>query len=167
MQRQISAVFFTTLSVFTLAHSPSAWAWGHRGHQVLASVGAQLVDSSSEFWVTNAKQVGTLSTVPDEFWKNGTSADEEKPTHWFQIDAYFSSPTDFDQFPHVYNEAVKRFQEDTVTTNGTAPWRVQQFYDLAVAALKKWRSSNRTPICWSDDSLHRRSFSTPACQQKL
>ena len=115
----------------------NAFAWGHSAHQILAEVGSQLTPAGSQFWTANSKGMGFLTNVPDMDWKRSTTADAEKPNHWFQPDSYFKLPDQFDQFPHPYSVAQKRFGDATLKTNGTAPWRIRQFYDLALTALKK------------------------------
>lgn len=118
-------------------NSKPAHAWGHLGHQTIATVASQLVQGNgATFWNTNAQGMGTLTNVPDLDWKTTNYADEA-PTHWFQMDYYFTNPSQYPTFPHDWNTAVQKYTQATLISNGTATWRAQQLYNLAVAALLK------------------------------
>jgi hypothetical protein len=120
----------------TLMISSRAFAWGEVAHGILASTGAGLAQNG--FFQANAKNFATLATVPDVVWKAGSDRTGESPNHWFQADYYFPScsAADIDSFPKVYADAVNKYSSSTVLAQGTAPWRVKQFYDMAVEALK-------------------------------
>ena len=120
-----------------LAGSHQAMAWGHRGHQTLAIIGSKLVPNGGGFWAANADSMGMLTNVPDQYWKQGSSAAGEKPNHWFQPDSYTENPDQFSQFPRLYKDALSQYSAKTLSDNGTAPWRIKQFYDLSVAAFKR------------------------------
>jgi hypothetical protein len=114
-----------------------ARAWGHTGHALIGALGAALADSGSAFWGANAAGVATLANVPDDQWKVGPTAGAEGPTHWLHADAYTHTiaielPASFDD----YAATVSTYGEDSVVANGTAPWRAQQLFDLAVIALQ-------------------------------
>lgn len=125
--------FGVLVLVTSFWHSPS-WGWGKLGHEILAEEGASL--SESEFWRSNALQIANLTNVPDWKWKSGKGAALEKPTHWFEIDTFAQSIADQRKFPRSYRVAVQKYGQEAVTTMGQAPWRMKQFYDLAVKAMK-------------------------------
>lgn len=114
-----------------------AQAWGHRGHQTVAINGSNIVPGYGAFWAANSTNMGNLTNVPDQKWKQSATAAGEKPTHFFQPDAYFPTVDQFDLFPRAYKDAVVKYTETTIVKNGTAPWRIKQFYGLALEALKK------------------------------
>lgn len=113
-----------------------ARAWGPVGHEVVATNGAQLAPGSKKFWKSYVEPIRALTNVPDNTWKAGPHEAEERINHRLQIDAYFANPADFDRIPHAYSEMLADYGESTVLLYGTAPWRIQQFYDQAVAALR-------------------------------
>ncbi|MGZ3690486.1 MAG: S1/P1 nuclease [Pseudobdellovibrio sp.] len=125
---------FTSTSFFSI----SALAWGSMGHQIVAYSGAQLTTDGQAFWQANANGMRQLTTVPDRVWKALSTGSQERPTHFFQGDAYTSDAnnTDLQFFPKSYADAVAQYGQSTITVNGTAPWRVAQFYALTVQALK-------------------------------
>jgi len=122
----------------TLIFSSIALAWGAKGHQIVAHVGADLATQGQPFWQSNLEPIRILSTVPDRVWKAVNTKSEESPTHFFEIDTYYSE-SDFDQipnFPSSYIEAIQKYTESRVIENGTAPWRIRQLYRLALQALR-------------------------------
>ncbi|MBS1984122.1 MAG: hypothetical protein JST16_08110 [Bdellovibrionales bacterium] len=140
--RQALRTFTATALVVSMSmglNSREARAWGRDGHQIVARVAADLATDGAVFWQANKENLTTLTTAPDDHWKVGPDADKEKPNHWLQIDNYFANPQDQTQlatFPFGYQDAVQRYTEEFVTTNGTAMWRIKQLYDLAVEAFR-------------------------------
>ena len=128
----------TVIGVICAMASLKALAWGETAHGILASVGATVTSNGQGFYQANAAQFAHLSTVPDIVWKSGTSRAGERPNHWFQVDFYYPSCNinDIAKFPKSYQAAVTVYSQSTVLTQGTAPWRIRQFYSLAVQALK-------------------------------
>jgi hypothetical protein len=128
-------VFFFTVGFLI---SSSAWSWGAKGHQIVAYVGADLTTEGRAFWQSNLEPMRTLSTVPDRVWKAPATKTQEGPTHYFEIDTYYT-PSEYDQIPNYpssYVEAIQQYTESRVVQNGTAPWRIRQLYRLALQALK-------------------------------
>jgi hypothetical protein len=132
------AVAFASLLSFAQLHSGAALAWGNLGHRIVGNVATELAEEGSLFWGSNSEAVREFSNTPDVSWKNGPGASTEKPTHWFQVDFYSPQNGQLPSFFKVYAEVLKRYNEQTVTKNGTATWRVEQFY---LQALKNLRSS--------------------------
>ena len=58
---------------------------------------------------------------------------EEPPRHFVDMDAY--GPYPFKEFPHDYDEAVRRYGLEFVQTNGTLPWRSEEMYRKLVEAF--------------------------------
>lgn len=126
----------TLLLAAAFAAPQSAFAWGARGHDMIGELGAQLATQGQAFWSRASDAMGVMANVPDNTWKSGASKASESTTHWFEPDQYYSDQGRFGEIPHSYSEIIRRFTEPTVRKNGTAPWRIQQLYDLAVAALR-------------------------------
>jgi hypothetical protein len=119
------------------AHLEQAQAWGSLGHRTVATIASKIVRKNGAFWRSNASNMGKLTNVPDQYWKSGPGAFIEKPTHWFEIDAYIKNSNQFQNFPRIFSEATRKYSEKTVLSNGTATWRINQFYEASVAALKR------------------------------
>jgi hypothetical protein len=128
-------VLLTLIACFSWTN---AFGWGAKGHQIIAYTGANLASDGQAFWQSNLQAFRTLSTVPDRVWKSNSTKSDEAPTHWFQADVYYT-PVNYDQiisFPNSYSAAITQYTEAFVVENGTAPWRIRQFYQLALNAFK-------------------------------
>lgn len=127
-------ILFSSVSL----HSSNVFAWGATGHQIVAYVGAELATEGQAFWNANADGMRQLTNVPDRVWKQLSTGSQERPTHFFQADSYTTdvNNTDMQFFPKSYSDAVAKYGQSTILVNGTAPWRVAQFYNLAVQALR-------------------------------
>lgn len=119
----------------------NAHAWGAHGHQIVSYVGSELTGQNGEpFWTSNSENMRTLSTVPDRLWKGAKTKAAEGPTHFFQADYYVKDINQCDDilnFPKKYTDAADKYGEDVLVKNGTAPYRVVQMYNLAVAAFRR------------------------------
>lgn len=114
-----------------------ARAWGPAGHEIIGTVGA--LSQPSAFFAANSDSMRQLSTVPDRVWKAPKTKSNEAPTHWFQADAYIrdlSQASQILQFPRSYAAACSQYTEPVVVKNGTATFRIIQFYNLAVSYFK-------------------------------
>ena len=129
MQR---AVIFAVLLVPSLV-----FGWGKEGHVTIANVGSQLARTGLPFWKANVNNMMMLTEVPDAVWKSLPTNALEKPTHFFQPDSYFNDPSQFNQIPEAYSQCVAKWGKNFVDVNGTSVWRAQQFYNLAVAAIRR------------------------------
>ncbi len=130
-------------SVLIVLASSSAFGWGSIGHQIVAYTGANSTIEGQIFWKSNLEQLRKLSTVPDRLWKSADTKADEGLTHWFEIDSYYK-PMEFSQiisFPSSYSAAISKYTEERIRTNGTAPWRVRQLYQLAFQAFKSGDTS--------------------------
>ena len=118
------------------AASQQGFAWGRLGHQMVGEVAADLSTSGKEFWQANRIALGELANVPDSVWKTEGGA-AEKNTHWFHADAYVTNPAKIPALFLDYLKSVAQYSEPVIVENGTAPWRSEQMYQLAVASFKK------------------------------
>ncbi len=134
---QIKFFCLIILSLSFFLNVKKAHAWGSLGHRTIAIIASKIVRKNGAFWRSNASNMGKLTNVPDQYWKNGAGAWIEKPTHWFEMDAYIKNSNQFQLFPRIFSDATKKYTEKTVLSNGTATWRINQFYEASVSALKK------------------------------
>ena len=144
----------TQLALVIALKSPPAWAWGSIGHRMIAETAALLLARNAETgWgdllARHRFFLGFYSFVPDAVFrpKDGHKGASEAPTHYFDIDMIIPNekPTSNDSkliepIPRDYEEA-KSFIEGKIGAEkfakmGVAPWRIQQFQQLAWDQLK-------------------------------
>ena len=102
---------FASLCLFAsaLTVTSQALAWGAKGHQIVAFVGADNTSGEGQaFWSANDNGFRQLTTVPDRVWKAPSTKPQEAPNHWFQVDSYFGDSTTSEilSFPKAYADAV-------------------------------------------------------------
>ena len=127
-----------------LVSCSQGFGWGATGHEIVSYSGAALASGGGRaFWGANVSGMRQLSTVPDRVWKSSATYAQESSNHWFQVDNYYQNydASTIQQFPKVYAQAVSQYGADVIIKNGTAPWRIVQLYQLAVAAFRSGRTS--------------------------
>src|ERR1700722_18576165 len=134
----LRGLLYIGATIGSLALSTRALAWGEVAHGFVTTAGVNLTTNGHSFYTANLTNFTKLTTVPDVVWKAGANNAGETPNHWFQVDYYFPSLNinDIETFPKSYATAVSKYTQAVVLQQGTAPWRVKQFYDLAVQSLK-------------------------------
>jgi len=123
-----------------------ALGWGRLGHEWIAVYGSRLATTNS-FFKLNENSMEVFTNTPDNVWKTGATANEERTLHWFQPDAYFSRAEEFVKIPQQYSKINQKFGEDFVEKNGRAPWRILQLYDLCVVALTQKNFTKALQMC--------------------
>lgn len=153
---------FAVIMQLLLVFSPSAHAWGERGHDLIARAAVRIMLIRSQNnpnikAVFGAKEhmLGHLSNVPDIVWRgiNKTTDELGTPTHFIDLE-YLNHKYSVTTFPRTLAEAgailasycqaknqaqfcqKKATNQSGVATAGTAPWRVEQFFRRMVTALK-------------------------------
>lgn len=116
----------------------NTWAWGAKGHEIVALTGSTLATEGQAFWQANKSSMQQLTTVPDRVWKRPSTKSGEGMNHWFHADFYAPSlsTSDILKFPKSYRNAIATYGENTIETKGTAPFRIRQLYNLAVDAFR-------------------------------
>jgi hypothetical protein len=129
------------LGILSSIHALPCLAWGRVGHEVLASVAADIAGSGNAFWSRNGTRLGQLAVVPDSLWKSGSSANREGPTHWFHMDAYCDDPWQLPMSFDSFQTTVDAYGSAVVTENGSAFWRARQLFRISLDAFQKGRAA--------------------------
>ncbi|MCL5021497.1 MAG: S1/P1 Nuclease [Bacteroidetes bacterium] len=128
--RRVSIYLLTTVAL-TLV-SQVAFGWGFWAHSTINSHAVALLpEPLREFYEAHIDYVTAHAVDPDMRrgkWKN------EGNYHYMDMDDYGSYPNF--KVPRTYQEAVKKYGEDTVVKDGMVPWRVGLDVDSLSAAMK-------------------------------
>jgi hypothetical protein len=112
----------------------NAWAWGRRGHQIVAETSAQLIgnDAAAKFLRAHSFDMGYYANVPDFFWKRPETYEIEKPNHFMDMEI-------FDRVLAKRPEVKKPFELDRLEFEKTFPeipasagrafWRIRELSD--------------------------------------
>ena len=152
LMRSRPGLVLSLAMIFQIFDSP-AFAWGERGHDLIARVAARLVAQHSKDpalfvpFLAKEHMLGHLANIPDIHFRDlpeGKSI--EGPTHYFDSEYLFAKPG-IQGFPVSIAEAAKLSEsqgKNLYTEVGTAPWRIAQLFDLYVTALKSAQSPDPT-----------------------
>ncbi len=128
-----------------LFYSPSVFAWGTRGHQVICEAAVFLVDSPElqTFLRSRTLMMSHLCNVPDFSWKSkgGEAVSIGSPTHFIDPEviglAIRDIPLDFQKLQETYEGKADQFKADRKIFSlakdlGSIYWRTEQFYRRCV-----------------------------------
>lgn len=137
----------TILLATSILTAPPAFAWGERGHDLIARVAVRLCPDRGgdvAFCKTLAMKehmLAHLSNVPDIVWKNLPKQSEpgNDPAHYIDVEYVVSGTPTLANVPYTFIEASRRATESKrviITDVGTLPWRMNQFANAAGDAWK-------------------------------
>ncbi len=152
---RMETLLFLFLTVLCVpGFSTQALAWGPLGHRMTTETAALLLEKSrADDWgpllARHRFELGYYSIVPDAIYrhKDGKNGILEAPTHYFDLDIALGSvvvtpelEAKLEKIPWSF-EAAQKYLEETIghekmLSAGTAPWRVEQFQELAWQNLK-------------------------------
>jgi len=132
------------LTIAALVSVPeSASAWGIEVHKfIMARAISLLPREIRPYFEKYQSSIAEHAGDPD-LWRT-VGWLEEPPRHFVDMDAY--GPFPFKEFPHDYDEAVRRYGLDFVQKNGTLPWRTDEIYRKLVEAFTQKAPYSRENI---------------------
>ena len=136
-----TVVALTVLVV--LALPVRADAWGFEAHKFIMGRAINLLPKELRpFFEANRAFLVERSVDPDLWRTAGWEA--EAPRHFVDMDAF--GPYPFNDLPHEYDAAVKKFGQEFVDKNGTLPWRTEEIYRKLVEAFQQRAPFSRDNI---------------------
>ncbi len=110
----------------------SSFCWGFYAHRKINYYAVFLLPPEMMFlYKPNIGYLSEHAVDPD---KRRYAVKEEGPRHYIDLDSYGDAP--MKDPPRNWNDAVKRFGEDSLHANGIAPWWIQTMLYRLTAAFK-------------------------------
>ena len=131
-----------TIAAF-VATPVSASAWGIEVHKYILARAIPLLPREIRPYFEKYRSSIVEHAGDPDLWRT-VGWLEEPPRHFLDMDAYGPSP--FKEFPHDYDEAVKRYGLEFVQKNGTLPWRAEEIYRKLVEAFTQKAPYSREDI---------------------
>ena len=132
------------VAMFALLVTPRpAAAWGIEVHKFIMSRAIELLPSEIRPYFQKYQASVVEHAGDPDLWRT-VGWLEEPPHHFVDMDAY--GPYPFTQFPHDYDEAVKRYGLEFVQKNGTLPWRSEEIYKKLAEAFTQKATYSRENI---------------------
>jgi hypothetical protein len=108
------------------------FAWGFWAHKRINNKAVfTLPPEMIGFYKKNIDYISEHAVDPD---KRRYAFAEEAPRHYIDLDHYGEHP--FDSVPKFWNDAVKKFSEDTLNAYGIVPWWIDKMLSRLTEAFK-------------------------------
>jgi len=140
MRTRLVAAF--TIAAFVVAPG-SASAWGIEVHKYILARAIPLLPREIRPYFEKYQSSIVEHAGDPDLWRT-VGWLEEPPRHFVDMDAY--GPPPFKEFPHDYDEAVRRYGLDFVQKTGTLPWRAEEIYRKLVEAFTQKAPYSRENI---------------------
>lgn len=133
MKLKIAGLATICVVLFIVFVTKESLGWGFWAHKEIHRYAVQSLPLEMKpFFEANADTIISGSVAADL----RVSADkEEAPVHYIDIDRYGKYP--FKELPRAYFDAVKKYGKVRVDSNGTLPWRIEDFTLKLSAAMKQ------------------------------
>lgn len=125
---------FVLIAYLLLVRQESpCYAWGVTGHSLSNSLAIEcLPEELKPIYAANRAWIARHSIDPDE-WRRDNFAEESR-RHYIDLDT--DGPDAARTYPADYWMAVGLFGMEAVNRNGTAPWRIAEYYGKLVRAFR-------------------------------
>jgi hypothetical protein len=110
-----------------------SFCWGFYGHQKINYLSVFLLPP--EMLVLFKPHIQFLSDHSVDPDKRRYVITEEAPRHYIDLDYYGKHP--YPDLPRKYEDAIKKYGEDTVNQNGIVPWWIQIMQQRLTNAFKE------------------------------
>lgn len=139
---------FTTLILLAFLTVNKAESWGFFAHKQINRLATfTLPPEMFGFYKQNIEFITEHAVDPD---KRRYAVVDEAPRHFIDLDRYGDNPVD--NIPHKWEDAIKKYPEDTLKAHGIVPWHI----DVMVKRLTRaFRDLNLDQILrYSSDLGH-------------
>jgi len=123
----------TTFLVALLFSYLQSFCWGFYAHQKINYYACFLLPP--EMMVLYKHNISFLSEHAVDPDKRRYAVKEEGPRHFIDIDYYGKYP--FDSLPRKWKDAVAKYSEDTLQSQGIVPWHIQVMLQRLTNAFKE------------------------------
>ena len=130
-------IVVAALVAIVISGPTPAAAWGFEAHRfimdrAIALLPAQIRPLFEKYRATLVERV-----VDPDTWRT-VGFREEGKHHFLNLDWTGYGEYPFDALPREYTGAVERFGRARIDTNGTLPWRVEEFHDRLRRAFESY-----------------------------
>ncbi|CAN5168608.1 hypothetical protein BH09BAC3_BH09BAC3_31400 [soil metagenome] len=117
MKPSLKVILFSILLI-----SPG---WGFFGHQKINRLAVFMLPTEMiGFYKKNINYLAEASTYPD---RRRYAVPEEAPRHYMDVEEYGDSV--WTVVPKYWNQAVKKYSEDTLKLHGIVPWHIVRMFN--------------------------------------
>jgi hypothetical protein len=130
IKKTILILFF--ISGIQLIFSPQANTWGFFAHKEINRIAVFTLPSElTGFYKSNIEFITEHAVDPD---KRRYAIKDEAARHFIDLDRYGKSP--LDSLPRKWEDAVKKYGEDSLKAHGIVPWHIDVMVKRLTAAFR-------------------------------
>ncbi len=124
------------LAVLPVPVSEPAFAWGFYGHKRINRVACFTLPSEMfPFFKRHIDFISDEAVGPD---RRRYAVEGEAPRHYIDIDHFGKGGHDpFEVMPRKWEDAVRKFSEDTLQAYGIVPWHIEVVFGRLVKAFQR------------------------------
>ena len=130
MKKVVPILFFVVLLLFSHLQ---AHCWGFYAHRKINYFAVFLLPP--EMMVLYKPNISFLSEHATDPDKRRYAVQQEGMRHYIDIDHYGKYP--YDALPHKWNDAAKKFGEDSLMAHGIVPWQILRSLAALTTAFKE------------------------------
>lgn len=131
MIKKISLILFF-ISGIQLFYSPHASTWGFFAHKEINRIAVFTLPAElTGFYKANIEFITEHAVDPD---KRRYAVKDEAARHFIDLDRYGKSP--LDSIPKKWDDAVKKYTEDSLKAHGIVPWHIDVMVKRLTAAFR-------------------------------
>jgi hypothetical protein len=114
---------------------PDAGAWGFYAHKRINRMAAfTLPPALFPFFKRHLDFITDHAVDPD---RRRYAVEGEAERHYIDIDHYGHGAEAFANMPRKWDDAVRKYSEDTLRAYGIVPWQIEIMYERLVRAMKR------------------------------
>lgn len=131
MGKKVIVILFVFVIVQAI-QSPPAQSWGFFAHKEINRIAVfTLPPELIGFYKSNIEFITEHAVDPD---KRRYAVPDEAPRHFIDLDRYGASP--LDSLPKRWEDAIKKYPEDTLKAHGIVPWHIDVMMKRLTAAFR-------------------------------
>ena len=128
--------FFIALLIFIvllfITTNQEAYSWGFFAHKKINRMAVfTLPEGMIGFYKKHIEYITEHAVDPD---KRRYANPDEAPRHYIDMDHYGKYA--YDSVPHKWNDAVKKYSEDTLKAYGIVPWYIEKMMSRLTEAFR-------------------------------
>ncbi len=130
IKKTLLILFF--ISGIQLFYSPHASTWGFFAHKEINRIAVFTLPAElTGFYKANIEFITEHAVDPD---KRRYAVKDEAARHFIDLDRYGKSP--LDSIPQKWDDAVKKYTEDSLKAHGIVPWHIDVMVKRLTAAFR-------------------------------
>lgn len=146
---RLAAVAFAAL----MAVPAPALAWGFDAHRFITEHAIALLPAELRPFFERRRAFVVERSIDPDLWRSA-GWEEEPSNHFVDLDYSAYGPYPFEGLPREYDRAVQKFGKTAVHTQGTLPWRTQEFYGRLQRSFESLKAHPAPPYALDDIAFY-------------